>query len=156
MSSTSLWNRFQKCSLRCKDGGLSIVYLKRAFTALALGAAMLAGCDNPQRTVDSLRRQIMEFKAAPDDAKQAKIDADFAKLENQIAALQQRGDAKADELKKQLASLRGDYQAAKMAKALQDAKSAIQGFGEALKDTAKSVEDAFKNSQTNSDERAAD
>ena len=38
-----------------------------------------------------------------------------------------------------------------MAKALQDAKSAIEGFGEALKDTAKSVEDAFKNSQTNSD-----
>jgi len=93
----------------------------------------------------------MEFKAAPDETKQAKIDADFAKLESQIAALQQRGDVKADELKKQLASLRGDYQTAKMAKALQDAKSAIEGFGEALKDTAKSVEDAFKNSQTNSD-----
>lgn len=93
----------------------------------------------------------MEFKAAPDETKQAKIDADFAKLESQIAALEQRGDVKADELKKQLASLRGDYQAAKMAKALQDARSAIEGFGEALKDTAKSVEDAFKNSQTNSD-----
>lgn len=93
----------------------------------------------------------MEFKAAPDETKQAKIDAYFAKLETQIAALQQRGDVKADELKKQLASLRGDYQTAKMAKALQDAKSAIEGFGEALKDTAQSVEDAFKNSQTNSD-----
>jgi site-specific recombinase XerD len=125
--------------------------MKRAFTALAFGAALLVGCDNPQKTVDSLRRELMEFKAAPDETKQAKIDADFAKLESQIAALQQRGDVKADELKKQLASLRGDYQAAKMAKALQDAKSAIEGFGEALKDTAKSVEDAFKNSQTNSD-----
>ncbi len=96
----------------------------------------------------------MEFKAAPDEKKQAKIEASFAKLENQIAALQQRGDEKTDELKRQLASLRGDYQAAKMAKALQDAKSAIQGFGEALKDTAKSVEDAFKNSQTNSHEQS--
>ena len=92
----------------------------------------------------------MEFKAAPDEKKQAKIEASFAKLESQIAALQQRGDEKTDELNRQLASLRNDYQAAKMAKALQDAKSAIQGFGEALKDTAKSVEDAFKDSQTNS------
>ncbi len=125
--------------------------MKRALASLALGAALLAGCDNPQKTVDSLRRELMEFKAAPDERKQAKIDASFAKLESQITALQKRGDGRTDELKRQMASLRGDYQAAKMAKALQDAKSAIQGFGEALKDTAKSVEDAFKNSQTNSD-----
>lgn len=125
--------------------------MKRALASLALGAALLAGCDNPQKTVDSLRRELMEFKAAPDERKQAKIDASFAKLESQITALQKRGDGRTDELKRQMASLRGDYQAAKMAKALHDAKSAIQGFGEALKDTAKSVEDAFKNSQTNSD-----
>jgi predicted small secreted protein len=125
--------------------------MKRALASLALGAALLAGCDNPQKTVDSLRRELVEFKAAPDERKQAKIDASFAKLEGQITALQKRGDERTDELNRQMASLRGDYQAAKMAKALQDAKSAIQGFGEALKDTAKSVEDAFKNSQTNSD-----
>ena len=125
--------------------------MKRVLASLALGAALLAGCDNPQKTVDSLRRELMEFKAAPDERKQAKIDASFAKLESQITALQENGDERTDELKRQMASLRGDYQAAKMAKALQDAKSAIQGFGEALKDTARSVEDAFKNSQTNSD-----
>ena len=125
--------------------------MKRVLASLALGAALLAGCDNPQKTVDSLRRELVEFKAAPDERKQAKIDASFAKLEGQITALQKRGDESTDELKRQMASLRGDYQAAKMAKALQDAKSAIQGFGEALKDTARSVEDAFKNSQTNSD-----
>ena len=125
--------------------------MKRVLASLALGAALLAGCDNPQKTVDSLRRELMEFKAAPDERKQAKIDASFAKLESQITALQEKGDERTDELKRQLASLRGDYQAAKMAKALQDAKSAIQGFGEALKDTARSVEDALKNSQTNSD-----
>ena len=127
------------------------MYMKRVLASLALGAALLAGCDNPQKTVDSLRRELMEFKAAPDERKQAKIDASFAKLESQITALQEKGDERTDELKRQMASLRGDYQAAKMAKALQDAKSAIQGFGEALKDTARSVEDAFKNSQTNSD-----
>ena len=125
--------------------------MKRVLASLALGAALLAGCDNPQKTVDSLRRELVEFKAAPDERKQAKIDASFAKLEGQITALQKRGDESTDELKRQMASLRGDYQAAKMAKALLDAKSAIHGFGEALKDTARSVEDAFKNSQTNSD-----
>ena len=103
--------------------------MKRALASLALGAALLAGCDNPQKTVDSLRGELMEFKAAPDERKQAKIDASFAKLESQITALQKRGDERTDELKRQMASLRGDYQAAKMAKALQDAKSAIQGFG---------------------------
>ena len=81
-------------------------------------------------------------------------------LREQLKQIQQElgeGDERTEEineLKKQLASLRGEYQAAKMAKALQDARSAIQGFGEALKDTAKSVEDAFKNSQTNSDQRS--
>ncbi len=122
--------------------------MKRSLLALALGAALLAGCDSPQRTVDSLRKEIMEFKAAPDEKRQAKIDENFAKLESQIAALQQRGDPKADDLKRQLASLRADYQAARMSKAVQDARKAIQGFGEALKDTAKSVEDAFKDGDT--------
>jgi len=122
--------------------------MKRPFLVLVLAAVALAGCDSPQRTIDSLRKEIMEFKAAPDEKKQANIDEKFAKLEGQIAELQQRGDPKAEELRSQLVSLRADYQAARMAKAVQDAKSAIQGFGEALKDTAKSVEDAFKKSDT--------
>ena len=122
--------------------------MKRPFLVLVLAAVALAGCDSPQRTIDSLRKEIMEFKAAPDEKKQANIDEKFAKLEGQIAELQQRGDPKAEELRSQLVSLRADYQAARMAKAVQDAKSAIQGFGEALKDTAKSVEDAFKKSDS--------
>ena len=122
--------------------------MKRPFLVLVLAAVALAGCDSPQRTIDSLRKEIMGFKAAPDEKKQANIDEKFAKLEGQIAALQQRGDPKAEELRSQLTSLRADYQAARMAKAVQDAKSAIQGFGEALKDTAKSVQDAFKKSDT--------
>ena len=122
--------------------------MKRPFLVFVLAAVALAGCDSPQRTIDSLRKEIMEFKAAPDEKKQANIDEKFAKLEGQIAALQQRGEPKAEELRSQLVSLRADYQAARMAKAVQDAKSAIQGFGEALKDTAKSVQDAFKKSDT--------
>lgn len=120
--------------------------MKRTLLALAVGAALLAGCDSPQRTVDSLRKEIMEFKATSDEKTQAKIDESFAKLEGQVAVLQQRGDPKAEEFKSQLVSLRADYQAARMSKAVQDARKAIQGFGDALKETAKGVEDAFKKS----------
>ena len=124
--------------------------MKRIFVALLLGAlALVIGCDSPQRTVTSLRKEIAEFKAAFDDKRGAKIDQDFAKLERQIAELQQRGDPGADELRNQLVSLRSEYQAAKISKAVQDARDAIQGFGQALKDTARSVEEAFKNADTN-------
>jgi len=124
--------------------------MKRIFVALLLGAlALVIGCDSPQRTVTSLRKEIAEFKVAPYDKRGAKIDQDFAKLERQIAELQQRGDPSADELRNQLVSLRSEYQAAKISKAVQDARDAIQGFGQALKDTARSVEEAFKNADTN-------
>ena len=124
--------------------------MKRIFVALLLGAlALVIGCDSPQRTVTSLWKEIAEFKAAPDDKRGTKIDQDFAKLERQIAELQQRGDPSADELRNQLVSLRSEYQAAKISKAVQDARDAIQGFGQALKDTARSVEEAFKNADTN-------
>jgi hypothetical protein len=124
--------------------------MKRIFVALLLGTlALVIGCDSPQRTVTSLWKEIAEFKAAPDDKRGEKIDQDFAKLERQIAELQQRGDPSADELRNQLVSLRSEYQAAKISKAVQDARDAIQGFGQALKDTARSVEEAFKNADTN-------
>jgi predicted small secreted protein len=156
MSSTPLWNRSLKFSLESTARNLwprhSLVRLKRAVAVLAVCAVFLAGCDSPQRTVDSIRKQLTEFKAAPDATKQAKIETDLAKLESQIAGLEQRGDPRTEEMKRQLVSLRSDYQAAKIAKALLDAKSAIEGFGQAIKDTAESVEDAFKNSQTNSNE----
>jgi predicted small secreted protein len=122
--------------------------MKRISIALLVGAMLLVGCDNPQRTVASLRNEIAEFKTAPNAKKRAKIDDDFAKLERQIAERQQRGDPSADELRNQLVSLRSEYQAAKISKAVQDTRNAIQGFGEALKETARSVEEAFKNADT--------
>jgi hypothetical protein len=115
--------------------------------ALLLGAVLLVGCDSPERTVDSLRKEIAEFRIAPDEKTRVKIDQNFAKLERQVADLQQRGDPRAGELRNQLISLRGDYQAARMSKAVQEAKDAIQGFGEALRNTAKSFEEAFKDAE---------
>ena len=123
--------------------------MKRLSIAVLLSAMLLVGCDSPQRTVDSLRKEILEFKTAPNEKTRVKIDQDLAKLERQIAELQQRGDPSADELWNQLVSLRSEYQAAKISKAVQDTRNAIQGFGEALKETARSVEEAFKNADTN-------
>jgi predicted small secreted protein len=124
---------------------------KPVFIALLLSAVLIVGCDNPQRTVASLRQEIAEFRVAPDEKKRARIEEDFAKLERQVAERQQGGDPSAGELRDQLVSLRADYQAARMSKAVQDARSAIQGFGEALKETARSVEEAFKDSAGDSD-----
>ena len=123
--------------------------MKRLSIAVLLSAMLLVGCDSPQRTVDSLRKEILEFKTAPNERTRVKIDQDLAKLERQIAELQQRGDPSADEVWNQLVSLRSEYQAAKISKAVQDTRNAIQGFGEALKETARSVEEAFKNADTN-------
>jgi predicted small secreted protein len=123
--------------------------MNRLSIAVLLSAMLLVGCDSPQRTVASLRKEILEFKTAPNEKTRVKIDQDLAKLERQIAELQQRGDPSADELWNQLVSLRSEYQAAKISKAVQDTRNAIQGFGEALKETARSVEEAFKNADTN-------
>ena len=126
--------------------------MKFATLLLALSAFFLSGCDNPQKTADSLRREIAEFKATPTETKRLQIEQSFTKLESQIAALEKRGDdIKADSLQTQLIDLRADYQAAKMAKALNDAKNAIQGLGEAVKDGAQGIGDLFKNSGTSGD-----
>jgi hypothetical protein len=111
----------------------------------------IAGCDSPQRTIDSLRKEIAEFKAAPDEKKQAQIEANFAKLEQQIVQMESKDSLKADLLKRQYAGLQGEYQAAKLARTLNDAKNAIQGFGDALKEGAKSFSDSLKSSGTDSE-----
>jgi Sec-independent protein translocase protein TatA len=132
------------------DEGLSLI--KRVSIAVVLGGAvLLVGCDNPQRTVASLRKEIAEFKTTPTEKTRAKIEENFAKLDRQIAEWQKRGDPSADELRNQFVSLRSEYQAAKISKAVQDTRSAIEGFGQALKETARSVEEAFKNADTNSE-----
>ena len=120
--------------------------------ALFLIVFAFAGCDNPQRTVDSLRAEIADFKATPDATKQIQIDANFAKLQNQIVKLEGKDSTKADALKRQYAGLQGEYQAAKLSKTLNDAKNAIEGFGEAFKEGAKSLGETFRGSETNSSE----
>lgn len=124
--------------------------MKRLFiVCTVLAVSFLSGCDSPQSTVDKLRKEIIEFQADPDPDKQVAIEKDFVKLEEQVNKAVAKGDDKANTYKSQLASLRTDYQAAKMAKAMQDAKNAIQGFGEAAKDGVKNIGEFFKGGSTN-------
>ncbi len=124
--------------------------MRRALLLLAV-AVFFAGCDNPQKTADRLRQEIVEFKAAPDDKKQAQIELDFAKLEEQVVTLERKDSAKAPGLREQLISLRDDYQAAKLARTMEETRRAIQGVGQAIKEGAQSIGNIFKSSGTTND-----
>jgi hypothetical protein len=119
--------------------------MKRSLLAVAC-LVVLAGCDSPSRTVDSAKKELSAFQAAPDAAKQAAVEQTLAKLDVQIDALEKKGDhTQADSFRQQAFNLRSDFQAAKVAKALKDATKAIQGIGEAFKEAGKTFSDTFKN-----------
>lgn len=116
--------------------------MKIRLALAAVLAVFLVSCDNPQRNIDSLRRDIAAFRATPTDAAQAQIEADLSKLESQIAAL--NNPEKQQLFRLQVKDLRGDFQAAKIARTVNDAKNAILGVGEAFKDGARTIQEAFQ------------
>lgn len=118
--------------------------------AFALGLGLLVSCDSPENTVKTLTSEIEEFRARPSDQKQMTIDANFAKLDGQIQKLEADGKtAEASLLKSQRSNLRADYNAAKLARSVQDAKNAIEGIGNAFKEAGQSIGEAFRDAATN-------
>lgn len=123
--------------------------MKRCLLA-AVVAVILAGCDSPSRTVETTRRQLSAYQADPDAVRQAAVEESLAKLDAQVEELEKKGDRiQADLFRRQAFSLRTDFQAAKMAQAINSASKAIQGIGEAFKDAGKSFSETFKNGDTN-------
>lgn len=116
---------------------------------LLVPVLFLAGCDNPQTQVDQIRKEITEFRDAPNDQKKAQIEQNLAKLQKQVDEMKAKGSAKADEYQRKLEALETDYQTAKVGRVLDEAKRAIQGFGDALKEGAKSIEQSLKQDSTN-------
>ncbi len=101
----------------------------------------LIGCDRPERTVDHLRKEIMEFRASPDDQKSAAIEMNLAKLDAQILKLRaQESTDKVNFLEEQRDSLASDFEAAKVRPTLQDAKSAPKGIQNVIQKTEKTGE----------------
>lgn len=124
--------------------------MKHHLVAAVVVVLTLAGCDSPSRTVETTRKQLSEFQANPDAARQAAVEKSLDKLDSQVAELEKKGlGTQADEFRRESFTLHTDFQAAKMARAINDAKNAIQGFGEAFKAAGKSFSETFKNSDTN-------
>lgn len=121
--------------------------LRRAlFLAIVL---LCAGCDGPQRTIDQLRGEIAEYKANPSDDRQEAIEVNFARLDAQIEALEEKGKtADAAALQSSAANLQADYRAARMVRTMKEAQKAIQGIGDAFKEAGQSIGDAFRNEAT--------
>jgi len=118
---------------------------------VAAALVVLAGCHSPARTADDARKQLAAFQAAPDAQKQAAVEQSLARLDAQVDELDKNGDhVQADIFRHQASSLRTDFQAAKVARALKDASKAIQGIGEAFRDAGRSFSETFKNTGTNS------
>jgi septal ring factor EnvC (AmiA/AmiB activator) len=123
--------------------------MNRCLAAVAM-VAILAGCDSPSRTVDTARKQLAAFQAAPDSKKQAEVETSLAKLDAQIQALETQGDvAQAEILRHQSRNLHNDFQAIRMAHTIQNATKAIQDIGDAFKEAGKTFGESFKTPETN-------
>jgi hypothetical protein len=120
--------------------------MRKTLALLAIAAGLVA-CDSPGRTVQTAKAQISAFQANPDSAKQAAVEESLARLDLQVGELEKKGDTiQADLFRRQAASLRSDFQAAKMSKAINDAKKAIEGIGDAFKEAGKTIGEALKSS----------
>jgi hypothetical protein len=118
---------------------------RSAMLLLVAGLALM-GCDSPEGSVSTARKQLTEFKTTPDNTKQEALEKTLATLDTQIAELEKKGDVvQADLFRRQADSIRADFQAARMARALNDAKNAIQGFGDAIKEAGKSFSETLSN-----------
>lgn len=93
----------------------------------------LLGCERPEKMVDNLRKEITEFRAAPDDQKSASIEKNLTQLDSEIAKLRTQGNTeKANFLQEQKDSLASDFGAAKVYRTLQDAKSTLKGSQDSI------------------------
>lgn len=117
------------------------------FLALAvlIFTVLTTGCDSPQRTADTLREQIAGFKASPSAEKQEAIEANFIKLDSQIAKVREGGDvAKANSLQAEAGNLRADFTAAKLVSVIDGAREAIEGVGTSFKEAGETIGGALK------------
>lgn len=112
---------------------------------LLLIAALFTACDNPQRTVDGLKKDIVSYRANATDEGRARIEAGFAKLDQQIAKLNQKGDTlKAGVLERQRDDLATDYTASQLGNAVKNAAEAFKGFGKAFERAGKDIDEAVR------------
>ncbi len=106
---------------------------------------VLPSCDKPQDTLKALQSDVSAYAANPSDEAAAKIDANFTRLDGQIAKLREGGDAAgADASARQRDALQAQYAAARMTASLLRAKEAAVGVGEAFRKAGEALGQAIK------------
>ena len=117
---------------------------------IALVALVLAGCDQPQDTLQTLQTEVSAYASKPSDEAAAKIDANFTKLDQQIAGLRESGKADdATSLANQRDALQAQYAAARMTASLLKAKEAAANVGEAFRKAGDAFGQALMGGSTN-------
>ena len=114
---------------------------------------LAAGCQSAgERAATRLRADLAAYAAEPSDARRAQVDADFARLEAEIAALRAKAtrqeDAKRSRTQAEVASLertrddlRADYLHAQARAVTDAAEKAMRSVGESI---GRGIEEAGK------------
>jgi hypothetical protein len=119
-------------------------------TFITMAAVLLAGCEKPENTLRTLQDEVSFYASRPSDEAAAKIDANFTKLDAQIADL--RGSGKTDQaesIAQQRDALQAQYAAARMTASLLKAKEAAANVGEAFRKVGEALSQTLKSASTN-------
>ena len=119
-------------------------------TFITMAAVLFAGCEKPENTLRTLQDEVSFYASKPSDEAAAKIDANFTKLDAQIADL--RGSGKTDQaesIAQQRDALQAQYAAARMTASLLKAKEAAANVGEAFRKVGEALSQTLKGVSTN-------
>jgi major membrane immunogen (membrane-anchored lipoprotein) len=123
-------------------------HLLLSFAAMA--SVLFTGCEKPENTLRTLQDGVSSYASKPSDEAAAKIDANFTKLDAQIADL--RGSGKTDQaesIAQQRDALQAQYAAARMTASLLKAKEAAANVGEAFRKVGEALSQTLKGASTN-------
>jgi hypothetical protein len=116
----------------------------------SFAAVALSGCEKPQDTLQTLQSEVSSYSANPSEEAAAKIDANFTKLDKQIAQLREAGQAEdATTISNQRDALQAQYAAARMTASLLKAKEAAANVGEAFRKAGEAFGQALQGASTN-------
>ena len=109
----------------------------------AMASVLFTGCGKPENTLRTLQDEVSSYASKPSDEAAAKIDANFTKLDAQIADL--RGSGKTDQAER----IAQQRDAARMTASLLKAKEAAANVGEAFRKVGEALSQTLKGVSTN-------
>jgi hypothetical protein len=123
--------------------------MKKLLTLFLPTLLFLAACDSPEKTLESLQREIGAYAVNPTPATEQKVEQGFQKLASEISNLRSKGKtSEADSLQRQANTLRSQYETARLAGSINKARQAIQGVGESFQRAGEQIGELFKPTPT--------